>query len=151
MRRISPACFGPEPRPDKAKITMRFAEADIILLVDSAQQPMQAAPLALLRAYPDINMDEKHFYTFEALLIAADAFKRAGTTYPKALVDAIRTTNITDNISIGPGIQFNEKGQNDKLKNAAIQNRAGKFAIIAPKAQSNAKPELPMTPYDKRG
>ena len=32
------------------KITKRFAEADIILLVDSAQQPMQAAPLALLRA-----------------------------------------------------------------------------------------------------
>jgi hypothetical protein len=32
------------------KITRRFAEADIILLVDSAQQPMQAAPLALLRA-----------------------------------------------------------------------------------------------------
>ena len=106
---------------------------------------------ALAKAYPDINMDEKHFYTFEALLIAADAFKRAGTADPKALVDAIRTTNITDNISIGPGIQFNEKGQNDKLRNAAIQNRAGKFAIIAPKAQSDAKPELPMTPYDKRG
>jgi branched-chain amino acid transport system substrate-binding protein len=106
---------------------------------------------ALAKAYPDINMDEKHFYTFEALLIAADAFKRAGTADPKALVDAIRTTNITDNISIGPGIQFNEKGQNDKLKNAAIQNRAGKFAIIAPKDQSDAKPELPMTPYDKRG
>jgi hypothetical protein len=32
------------------KITRRFAEADIILLVDSAQQPMQAAPLGLLRA-----------------------------------------------------------------------------------------------------
>jgi branched-chain amino acid transport system substrate-binding protein len=72
---------------------------------------------------------------------AADAFKRAGAADPKALVDAIRTTNITDNISIGPGIQFNEKGQNDKLKNAAIQNRAGKFATIAPKAQSGAKPE----------
>jgi branched-chain amino acid transport system substrate-binding protein len=57
---------------------------------------------ALAKAYPDINMDEKHFYTFEALLIAADAFKRAGATDPKALVDAIRTTNITDNISIGP-------------------------------------------------
>jgi branched-chain amino acid transport system substrate-binding protein len=34
---------------------------------------------ALAKAYPDINIDEKHFYTFEALLIAADAFKRAGT------------------------------------------------------------------------
>ena len=106
---------------------------------------------ALAKAYPDINMNEKHFYTFEALLIAADAFKRAGAADPKALVDAIRTTNIADNISMGPGIQFNEKGQNDKLKNGAIQNRAGKFATIAPNAQSDAKPELPMTPYDKRG
>jgi branched-chain amino acid transport system substrate-binding protein len=86
-----------------------------------------------------------------ALLIAADAFKRAGNPNPKALVDAIRTTNITDNISMGPGIQFNDKGQNDKLKNGAIQNRAGKFAIIGPKAQSDSTPELPMTPYDKRG
>ena len=88
---------------------------------------------------------------FEALLIAADAFKRAGAADPKALVDAIRTTNIADNISMGPGIQFNEKGRNNKLKNGAIRNRAGKFATIAPNAQSDAKPELPMTPYDKRG
>jgi branched-chain amino acid transport system substrate-binding protein len=106
---------------------------------------------ALAKSYPGINMDEKHFYTFEALLIAADAFKRAGSADPKALADAIRTTSITDNISMGPGIQFNEKGQNDKLKNGAIQNRAGKFAIIGPKAQSDAKPELPMTPYERRG
>src|SRR4029077_2380639 len=47
---------------------------------------------ALAKSYPDINMNEKHFYTFEALLIAADAFKRAGGADPKALVDAIRTT-----------------------------------------------------------
>jgi branched-chain amino acid transport system substrate-binding protein len=42
---------------------------------------------ALAKAYPDINMDEKHFYTLEALLIAADAFKRAGAADPKALDD----------------------------------------------------------------
>ena len=106
---------------------------------------------ALAKAYPDINMNEKHVYTFEALLTAADAFKRADGTNPRALADAIRTTNITDNISIGPGIQFNEKGQNDKLRTGAIQNRAGKFVVIAPRAQSESKPELPMTPYDKRG
>ena len=74
-----------------------------------------------------------------------------GSTDPKALADAIRTTNITDNVSIGPGIQFNEKGQNDKLKNAAIQNRGGKLLTVAPKGASNAKAELPMTAYDKRG
>jgi energy-coupling factor transporter ATP-binding protein EcfA2 len=32
------------------KITRRFSEADLILLVDNAQQPMQAAPLAVLSA-----------------------------------------------------------------------------------------------------
>jgi branched-chain amino acid transport system substrate-binding protein len=104
----------------------------------------------LAKAYPGLNMNEKHVYTFEALLIAADAFKRAGSTEPKALADAIRATNITNNVSIGPGIMFNEKGQNDKLKCAAIQNRAGKFVTIAPKAASDAKPELPMIPYSQR-
>jgi branched-chain amino acid transport system substrate-binding protein len=105
---------------------------------------------AFTKAYPDLNLNEKHVFTFEALLVAADAFKRAGSTDPKAMVEAIRTTNITNNVSIGPGIQFNAKGQNDKLKNAGIQNRAGKFVTLAPKAAADAKPELPMIPYDKR-
>jgi len=106
---------------------------------------------ALAKAYPAINLNTNHIYTFEALLIAADAYKRAGSTDPKALADAIRKTDIKDNVSPGPGIQFNAKGQNDKMKNSAIQNRSGKLVTIAPKTASNAKPELPMKPYDKRG
>jgi branched-chain amino acid transport system substrate-binding protein len=105
---------------------------------------------ALAKAYPGINLNTNHIFTFEALLVAADAFKRARSTDPKALADAIRATNITDNVSIGPGIQFDAKGQNDKLKNAAIQNRGGKLVTVAPKAASNAKAELPMSAYDKR-
>src|SRR2546428_195162 len=106
---------------------------------------------ALGKAHPGINLNTNHIYTFEALLIAADAYKRAGSADPKALADAIRATNITDNVSIGPGIRFDAKGQNDTLKNAAIQNRGGKLVTVAPKAASNAKAEWPMTPYDKRG
>jgi len=106
---------------------------------------------ALTKAHPNVNLNTNHVYTFEALLVAADAYKRAGSTDPKALADAIRKTNITDNVSPGPGIQFNEKGQNDKLKNSGIQNRGGKLVTLAPKAAANAKPEWPMKPYDKRG
>ena len=102
------------------------------------------------KAFPDINLNTNHVYTFEALLVAADAVKRAGSTNPKALADAIRATSIKDNVSPGPGIQFNAKGQNDKLKNSAIQNRGGKLVTVAPKEAANAKPELPMRPYDKR-
>jgi len=105
---------------------------------------------ALAKAYPGINLSTNHVYTFEALLIAADAYKRAGSGEPKALADAIRTTNITDNVSIGPGIQFNVKGQNDKLKCGTIQNRGGKLVTLAPKEAANAKPEWPMAPYQNR-
>jgi branched-chain amino acid transport system substrate-binding protein len=106
---------------------------------------------ALAKAHPGINLNTNHVYTFEALLVASDAFKRAGSTNPTTLADAIRKTNITNNVSPGPGIQFDAKGQNDKLKNSAIQNRGGKLVTLAPKAAANAKPELPMKPYDKRG
>jgi branched-chain amino acid transport system substrate-binding protein len=104
----------------------------------------------LAKAYPGVNMNTNHVYTFEALLVAADAYKRAGSTDPKALADAIRATNITDNVSIGPGIQFNAKGQNDKLKCGVIQNRGGKLVAVAPKEAAQAKPEWPMTPYQNR-
>ncbi len=105
---------------------------------------------ALAKAFPGINMNTNHVYTFEALMVASDAYKRARSTDPKALADAIRATNITDNVSTGPGIQFDAKGQNDKLKNSAIQNRGGKLPTVAPKTASNAQPEVPMSPYDKR-
>jgi branched-chain amino acid transport system substrate-binding protein len=105
---------------------------------------------ALAKAYPGVNLTTNHVFTFEAMLIAADAYKRAGSSDPKALADALRTTNITDNVSIGPGITFNAKGQNEHVKDGATQNRGGKSVVLAPKAASNAKVEWPMKPYDKR-
>jgi hypothetical protein len=41
------------------RITNRFARVDMILLVDNAQQPMQAAPLALLRAVGSSGFADK--------------------------------------------------------------------------------------------
>jgi branched-chain amino acid transport system substrate-binding protein len=105
---------------------------------------------ALAKKFPGFNLNTNHIYTFEALLVAADAYKRAKSTDPKALADAIRTTNITENVSTGPGISFDAKGQNVKLKNSAIQNRGGKLVTVAPKAASNAKPQWPMVAYNKR-
>jgi branched-chain amino acid transport system substrate-binding protein len=106
---------------------------------------------ALAKAHPGINLNTNHIYTFEALLVAADAYKRAGSADPRALADAIRATDITDSVSIGPGIKFDAKGQNTSLKNAGIQNRGGKLVTVAPKAAANAKVEWPLKPYDKRG
>jgi len=117
---------------------------------DPNKKLSQQLEAALAKAYPGINLNTNHIYTFEALLVAADAFKRAGSSEPKALADAIRTTNIENNVSIGPGIRFDAKGQNDALKNAGIQNRNGKLLTVAPLSAANAKTVWPLTPYDKR-
>ena len=118
---------------------------------DPNKKLSQTVEAALAKAYPGVNLNTNHVYTFEALLVAADAYKRAGSADPKALADAIRTTNITDNVSIGPGIQFDAKGQNDKVRMGAIQNRAEKLVVLAPKEAANAKPQWPMQSYQSRG
>ena len=102
------------------------------------------------KAFPDLNMNTNHVYTFEALLIAADAYKRAGSADPKALAEALHATNITDNVSIGPGIKFDAKGQNAGLKCGAVQNRGGKQVTVAPKEAANAKLEWPIKSYQDR-
>jgi branched-chain amino acid transport system substrate-binding protein len=117
---------------------------------DPNKKLSQQLESALAKKYPDINLSTNHVYTFEALLVAADAHKRAGSSDPKALAEAIRTTNITNNVSPGPGISFDAKGQNVKMRDSTIQNRGGKLVTVAPKEAANAKVEWPMKPYDKR-
>lgn len=106
---------------------------------------------AMAKKFPGVNLNTNQVFTFEALLVAADAYKRAGSSDPKALTEAIRSTNITDNASIGPGISFNAKGQNDKVTDAAIQNVGGKLVVVEPEASAMAKVVWPMPAYDKRG
>jgi branched-chain amino acid transport system substrate-binding protein len=117
---------------------------------DPNKKLSQMLESALAKAYPDFNLNTNHVYTFEALLVAADAYKRAGSADPKALAEALHATNITENATIGPGIKFDAKGQNTGVKCGAIQNRAGKQVTIAPKQAANAKLEWPMKSYQDR-
>lgn len=106
---------------------------------------------SLAKAYPGVSPAANHVFTFEALLVAANAYKRAGSTDANALADAIRATDIQENVAIGGGIRFNDRGQNDTIKCAATQIQDGKTVTIAPQPIANGKPILPMRPYDKRG
>jgi branched-chain amino acid transport system substrate-binding protein len=52
---------------------------------DPHKRLSQVLEATLAKAAPGINLSTNHVFTFETLLIAADAYKRAGTTDPKAL------------------------------------------------------------------
>src|SRR5262245_16293017 len=88
-------------------------------------------------------------FTFEAILVAADAFKRAGTTDPKALAEAIRQTNIADKMTLGGPIKFNAKGQVEGIASACVQNLNLLPTVVLPAAAAKAKPVFPAPYYKK--
>jgi len=115
-------------------------------------KPMTKRVIAeFAKMHPDIAVDTNIVYTFEAMLIAADAYKRAGSADPQALAAALRETDIKDNVSIGPGISFDEKGQNAGLGDAGIQNRGGKPRVVLPVSSSEMEVVFPMPGWRDRG
>jgi branched-chain amino acid transport system substrate-binding protein len=88
-------------------------------------------------------------FTFEAILIAADSFKRAKSTDPKALADAIRQTNISEKMTLGAPIKFNEKGQVEGIGSACVQNRNLIPTVVLPANAAATKPVFPVPGYKK--
>jgi branched-chain amino acid transport system substrate-binding protein len=105
---------------------------------------------ALKKKYPDRELNTNHTYSFEGILVAVDAFKRAGSTEPGKLIEALKKTDIKDNVVTGPGVHFDAKGQNPDVKMSAIQNRGGKNLVILPANAAVAKPIWPMREWSKR-
>jgi branched-chain amino acid transport system substrate-binding protein len=88
-------------------------------------------------------------YTFDAIMIAADAFARAKSTDPKVLAEAIRQTDIpvARRMSLGGPIKFNAKGQVEGNLSAAIQNLRGLPRVTLPTEFSEAKIVFPSPDY----
>jgi branched-chain amino acid transport system substrate-binding protein len=89
-------------------------------------------------------------FTFEALLVAAAAHKKAGSTNGPELMQAIRETNIADHVMIGPAITFDGKGQNVGIPSAVVQNCGRTPTVTLPADVATAAPVLPMPGWQKR-
>ena len=89
-------------------------------------------------------------FTFEAILVAADAFKRAGSTDGPTLMQAIKATNIEKHVMIGGPIAFDAKGQNQNIGTAAVENFNLTPTVVLPPDVAAAKPVLPMPGWQGR-
>jgi branched-chain amino acid transport system substrate-binding protein len=113
----------------------------------------QALEKAYAPANPNYRFAVECFnvgFTFEGLLIAADAFKRAGTTGGAELMKAIRATNIVNHVMIGGPITFDEKGQNNNIPSAMVQNRNRTPTVVMPAETATMAPVFPMPPWQGR-
>ena len=120
---------------------------------DPKSQMTQALEAAYKPAQPNFRFAVECFnvgFTFEALLIAADGFKRAGTTKGPELMKAIRETNIAEHVMIGEPIRFDEKGQNTGIVSAVVQNRNRTPTVVLPGSAATMAPVLPMPGWQGR-
>jgi branched-chain amino acid transport system substrate-binding protein len=114
----------------------------------------QALEAAFKAANPNHRFAVDSFnaaFTFEAILVAADAFKRSGTTDGPNLMQAIKATKIDKHVIIGGPIAFDEKGQNPNIGAAAVQNLNRTPTVVFPAEFAAAAPVLPMPGWQKRG
>jgi len=86
-------------------------------------------------------------FTVEAIMIAADAYKRSKSTDGKALAEAIRQTNITSRMMLGGPIKFNAKGQVEGIQSACIQNQNMRPTVVLPADSAEGKPVFPVPGY----
>jgi branched-chain amino acid transport system substrate-binding protein len=116
--------------------------------------PKSELTQAVEKAFLKLNPNDKLVFhglnvgfTFEAIMIAADAFKRAGSTEPKQLAEAIRQTNIQSKMMLGGPIRFNAKGQVEGIGSACVQNLNLVPSVVLPSSNANATPIFPVPGY----
>ena len=101
--------------------------------------------------FPGVQIDIDAGFTFEALLIAAQAWLAAKSTKPDALMDALRKTRIDEHVMVGGPIEFDAKGQNVNIKGTALQNLKRKPTVVLPKESAEAQLTFPQPGWnDKR-
>jgi branched-chain amino acid transport system substrate-binding protein len=135
------------------KVLGKYADYAItnVPWLDHKSELTQRLERDFYKAYPEESFDLNTGFSFEGMLICADAHKRAGSTKPEALAEALRQTSLAKRVMIGGPIHFDGKGQNPEQISAAVQNLKGKPVVVLPAASADAKLVFPMPGWTKRG
>lgn len=120
-----------------AKFTNTYGTAaDGFFDINYRYNPNSEETEYLLREYRERYGEEIPvcaIYGYESIMVIADALKRAGTTQPDALRDALAETNMTDHLLPQNEIVFDEAGENINSAGVLIQIQNGKQVIVFPK------------------
>lgn len=134
------------------KVLGKYADYAItnIPWLDPKQKFAHTFEAAWDKAYPGDVCTLDAGFTFEGFLIIGDAYKRAGSAKPQALVEALKATNIKDRIMLGGAITFDAKGQNVNLPSSVLQILHGKPTVVLPAESAEAKPVFPVPGWSQR-
>src|SRR5262249_10352049 len=89
------------------------------------------------------GMDETSF-SYDGILVIAGALGRQGSTSADALLEALKTTNLSDPIMLSAGpIRFSEGGENVNATTAMVQIQKNKPLVVWPKESAQASAVFP--------
>jgi len=134
------------------KVLGKYAEYNFSInaWMDPKQDLTKELETTFYKEFPDQSFDLNIGFSFEAVMIAADAYKRAGSSKPQALVEALKATNIGKRVMIGGPIHFDAKGQNPDTSMAVLQIRNAKPTVVLPQANAELAPIFPVPPWSAR-
>ncbi|HBL15330.1 MAG TPA: hypothetical protein DD417_00835 [Elusimicrobia bacterium] len=80
------------------------------------------------------TFDTNSGYSYDGMLVIADALERAKSTDPDVVVDAIKKTRFTGHLMVSAGpVVFNEIGDNPNASTALIQILGQKPVAVWPR------------------
>jgi branched-chain amino acid transport system substrate-binding protein len=97
-----------------------------------------------------VDFDGVTMEGFTSALVIADAFNRAKSTNPEAVVEALRTTDLNTPTLPGDGVKFNEQGQNIKIISNISQVLDGQYRVVWPGQMAATELVWPFKPWNKR-
>ncbi len=102
------------------------------------------------KLYPGKYLDGNSVYGYLAVLVIADALEKAKSTKPEALAEALRTTNLKQEIAAGGPVHFTPNGDNLGANTALMQVLKGEVKVVLPKEIAQADYIFPTPPLWKR-
>lgn len=110
--------------------------SEFLLAIEPWMNPKSTMTRSLERhhaaRFPNEQFDLEAAFTFEAVLIAAQARVAAGTPKPEAMMEALHAIKLDEHVMVGDAIQFDAKGQNTSFEMAVLQNLNRRPTVVLP-------------------
>jgi branched-chain amino acid transport system substrate-binding protein len=114
------------------------------------KSPVHDRVEAAFRKTYNRGVDTNSGYSYEGILVAADALERAKSVDPAGIVAALKTTSIKEHLMAGGPITFDGQGQNVNASTSLIQVQKRRPLVVLPDAEAEAKPVFPAPGWDER-
>lgn len=88
-------------------------------------------------------------FSYQAVLLIADALERAGSAEPQALRDAISESSLDPLLAYAGPIEFDETGENVNAAPIVMQVQDGNVVQVYPDEFAEAEPVFPAVPWQE--